>query len=194
MTQLHGSGAVAQTSYPPPPPLLAPFPPQLRSPRRRTRAVTLALTGLAVVLAAAALVVALLRPGGSTPAPAAARPTPPAAPTYTNEQVAAAKEKACKAAKTINDRLLIETNWPDPAHPGDALDQAQRAVLGADYLAAALWLPTQVDPATPGDLRAAIAAFAAGAGNAQASADVDQLDRAHAVMAASYERIERSCS
>lgn len=175
----------------PPPPML---PPHMPPPRRHTGALTLTLAALAVVLAAAALIVALLRPG-PTPAPATARPTTPAAPTFTNDQVTAAKEKACNAAKTINDRLLVETNWPTPTQPGDALDQAQRALLGKDYLAAAIWLPTQVDPAAPNDLRAAVTAYATAAGDAfGSSTDIDQLHRAHAAMTASYGQIERSCA
>lgn len=175
---------------------LPPHPPQPTTPPppRRTTRWTLALAGLAVILAAAALIVALLRQG-PTPAPPAARPTTPATPAYTTEQVTAAKDKTCKAAKTINDRLLVESNWPKALGPDDALGWARYSIGRTDYLAAAVWLPTQVDPATPSDLRAAVTAFAAAAGAAVGSAgtSTDDLDHAHAVMSSSYEQIERGC-
>lgn len=199
MTQLHPAGAPpppAYAEYPPqrpaPPMQAPPPPPHLQPRRRRTGTATLALAALAVILAAAALIVALLRPG-PTPVPPAAKPSP-VAPAYSNEQTAAAKAKACNAAKNINDRLLIETNWPRPSGPDDALGLAHRASARTDYLAAAVWLPTQVDVATPNDLRAAVTAYASAAGDAfGSSADADQLHRAHAVMSSSYEQIERSC-
>ncbi|AYE99568.1 hypothetical protein C0J29_31905 (plasmid) [Mycobacterium paragordonae] len=175
----------------PPPPML---PPHMPPPRRRTGALTLTLAALAVVLAAAALLVALLRPGPA-PAPATARPTTPAAPTFTNDQVTAAKEKACNAAKTIHERLLTETNWPPPTGPDDALGWSRRSLVASDYLAASTWLPTRVDPAAPSELRNAVTAYAAGAADAfGSSTDIDQLDRAHAAMTTSYGQIERSCA
>lgn len=175
----------------PPPPML---PPHMPPPRRHTGALTLTLAALAVVLAAAALLVALLRPGPA-PAPATARPTTPAAPTFTNDQVTAAKEKACNAAITINDRLLVETNGPRATGPDDALGLARRASALNALLTAAVWLPAQVDPATPSDVKAAIAAYAGAAGDALVKTnDLDLLHNAYAAMTTSYGQIERGCA
>lgn len=197
MNPLHGgSGTVAQPSYPPPPPLLAPFPPQLRSPRRRTRAVTLALAGLAVVLAAAALILALFRPTPATPNETALSPVS-ATPTFTVEQMAAAKAKACEAAKMVNDRLLVETNWPRPTGPDDSLGWAHRASALNTYLSAVVWLPTQLDPATPQNIRLSVTAFSGATGVAFATGlepgNLEQLARDQAVMSEKWDDVERGC-
>jgi len=158
-----------QTGTPPPPPgwqappAPPPPPPVLPvSPRRPwTGRITLACAALAAGLALAALIVTITHP---TPPP----PAPPAAPTYTPEQVAAAKTKTCAAAKLAIGGLQVNTNRANPADPDDALGWANFANGRAAYLSAALWLPKQVDPATPKDLKDAVSKLAATAGDGAA--------------------------
>lgn len=147
-----------QTMMPPSPPPV--FTPQPRPPR--TGRFTLALAALGAVLGAAALVVAFNRPTAASP------PLPVAAPTYTDDQIAAAKSKACAAEKLSNAGLAANTNRSNPATPDDALGWANFANGRTAYLLAALWLPKQVDPATPQDLKDAVNTFATTAGDSVA--------------------------
>ena len=122
----------------------------------------MAMSVLGAGLGAAALIMALIQPA----APAApAHSAAPLAPLYTDAQVAAAKTKACGAWKLSSDGLIANMHHGNgQALPDDALGWAYGANVSLAYLSAALWLPKQVDPATPPDLKDAINLFASTAG------------------------------
>jgi hypothetical protein len=133
-------------------------PPPIPPPRPQAGRLTLALAAIGAGLGAAALIVAISR----ATAPSAP-PQPGAVPaaTHTTDQIAAAKAKTCAAAKLSISGLAANTNRANPTGPGDALGWANFANARIAYLSAALWLPKQVDPATPEDLKDAVNAFAA---------------------------------
>jgi hypothetical protein len=124
-----------------------------------------------------------------------------AAPTYTDDQIAAAKTKACAAEKLSNEGLAANTNRSNPATPDDALGWANFANGRTAYLLAALWLPKQVDPATPQDLKDAVNTFATTAGDSVAlsisedktKSNVEQFDRNLDTLNVARMEIERLC-
>jgi hypothetical protein len=136
---------------PTPAPSVEPLPPQ----RPWTGHLPLAFAAIGAGLGAAALIVAISRP--------TAPPQPGAVPaaTYTADQIATAKTKTCAAAKRSISGMAANTNRANPTGPGDALGWANFANARIAYLSAALWLPGQVDPATPQDLKDAVNGFAA---------------------------------
>jgi hypothetical protein len=86
---------------PPQPPYPAPFmTPPAAAPRQRTPKSVWALSGGAVVLAVAAAVMGALAWARPDPAPVTTTVTP-AAPTYSSEEVSAARDEACAAAKSV---------------------------------------------------------------------------------------------
>lgn len=177
----------------PPPPLPPPLPPVRR---RLMGRLTVGLSLLGVGFAAAALIVTLARPA-PVPPPAAH----PAAPVYTPEQVAAAKTKACAAWKLSSDGLIANTNRANPTGPDDALGWANFANGRYAYLSAALWLPKQVDPATPQDLKDTINLFASTAGDSAArsmtedksSENVDAFNKNLDTLNANSKKIDQLC-
>jgi hypothetical protein len=115
-----------------------------------------------VALGATATVIALNKP--SAPPPAAA-PVPPA---YTPEQVGAAKAKACTTEDRLITGVLIADARSGPKALDDALGWANAANGRLAMLAAATYLPTQVDAATPQDLKDALGILSSSAGTALA--------------------------
>lgn len=147
------------TTHMPPqmPPAYQPLPP-----RRSINPAAIAKTLFFVVtfgIAVAALIVALSRPS-----------TPPAqngaAPTYSPTQIAAAKDKACTAANRSAEGLRVATHRPGPTAGDDALGWANNANARVALLTAATYLPRQVDPATPEDIRDSIGVLSSAAGDA----------------------------
>lgn len=173
-----------------PPPIL---PPQPRPPH--TGRFTLALAALGAVLGAAAFVMAINRPT------AASAPLPVATPTYTADQIAAAKTKACTAAKLSSSGLAANTNRSNPITPDDALGWANFANGRTAYLLAALWLPQQADPATPQELKDAVSTFATTAGDSVAlsisenktKSNIERFDKNLDTLNVTRMEIERLC-
>lgn len=89
------TGVLPPQAYPP-----APFMPPGPAPRERTPKSVWALSGGAVVLAMAAVVMGALAWTRPDPAPVTTTVTP-SAPTYSAEEVSAARDEACAAAKSV---------------------------------------------------------------------------------------------
>lgn len=146
----------------PPPGASWPAPPAAR---RRPQIVP----WLALIVAVAALVAVIIDIArGSqepTPPPAAA----PATPTYTTEQIDAAKQQTCTAAERSIAGVRVATNRPGLVGPDDALGWANTANARVALLSAAV-LPPQVDPATPENVKEAVDRLAISAGEAVSSA------------------------
>jgi hypothetical protein len=95
-----GATGVLPPQLPPPPSGPAPLPPSPAvAPGRPTKAVWL-LSGAAVVLAVVAVVLGVLALTRSDPAPVTTTVTP-SAPTYSDDQVSAARDDACAAVKSV---------------------------------------------------------------------------------------------
>lgn len=137
-------------------------PPYQRPPRRPINAAAVAKVVFYVAtfsIAVAALIVALSRPS-SPPAQNAG------APTYSPSEIAAAKTKACTAANQSIAGLKANLNRAGATAPDDALGWANTAVARSALLTAAVYLPRQVDPATPEDIRESIGVLSSAAGDA----------------------------
>lgn len=168
---------------PPGPPLPPPPPVRLLGPRRSMTAIAaLVVACLGTALAAAALIVTLTRPAPATAPPPAAAPAPP---TYSADQIATAKTTTCSAAKRAIDGVLVSNHRSNPAGAEDALGWANVANARVGLITAALWLPTQVAPATPQDLKDGVRGLSAAAGDALGASvtdsDASQSDYAAAV-------------
>lgn len=149
----------------PPPGASWPAPPAAR---RRPQIVP----WLALIVAVAALVaviidIAIARSGSQEPAPPAAAP---ATPTYTTEQIDAAKQQTCTAAERSIAGVRVATNRPGPNGPEDLQGQLNTALARTAILHAATYLPTQIRPETPTDLRQAAEKVANYAGDAISAA------------------------
>lgn len=165
----------APTAPPPPPPLQPPRPVTLQnyagapSVRKPVRLPPI-LSSLALIIAIAALVVAIIdsirgSQDAATP-PAAA----PAAPTYSAEQISAAKQQTCTAAERSIVGVRIATNRPGPNGSEDLQGQLNSATARLALLNAATYLPTQIAEATPVDIKDAANRLAGSAGDAVSAA------------------------
>jgi hypothetical protein len=177
----------------PPTKMTPPLPPVAPAlPPVRTGWLTLGLSLLGVALGAAALIAALIRPVSQ---PHQAVP----APAYTSEQVTAAKMKTCKAAKLAIGGLRETTSTAlrAPSGPDDVLGWANVANARLADVAAALWLPTQVDAAAPQDLKTAVNELATPAGDALAlslaGTNQDRYESDVKAMNAAAVKIEKVC-
>lgn len=110
-------------------------------------------------IAVAALVVSLTR-SPAAPAPAASTPT------YSATEVAAAKTKACTAAAQSIAGLKSNLSRAGATTQDDALGWANTAVARTALLTAAVYLPREVDPATPEEIRDSIGVLSSAAGDA----------------------------
>lgn len=167
LTQQAPTAPPGHTSAPlPPGPPPGPSWPAPPAARRRPQIVP----WLALVVAVAALVAVIIdiARGGSSqePAPPAAAP---ATPTYTTEQIDAAKQQTCTAAERSIAGVRVATNRPGLVGPDDALGWANTANARVALLSAAV-LPPQVDPATPENVKEAVDRLAISAGDAVSSA------------------------
>lgn len=83
-----------------PPPAPVPFPMPGRQPRRTGRIVAWLMVAFVVLLALSAITVGVIRMSAAPPAgtTATVSPPPPSSPTYSPEQIAAAKKEACDAS------------------------------------------------------------------------------------------------
>jgi hypothetical protein len=178
---------IQQITWPPEPPMsLA---------GQRTRPSWL-LWGLLWALTTTVAIVALaiaLTAKSETPAPVAAAPAAP-----TTGEVAAAKNKACQAASRADKVLQINTNGQGPNSPDDSLGWANTAIARISVVSVATWLPTQIDPATPKDIAAAVRAFASAAseyvmrGEAEQMGDAS-LERAFTTLEVASKEAARIC-
>lgn len=163
---------------PPPPPLQPPDPmslhgysgpPSIRKPVRLPPI----LSSLALIIAVAALIVVItdsVRGGQDAAPPPAAAPT---APTYTAEQINAAKQQTCTAAERSIAGVRVATNRPGLTAPDDPLGWANTANARVALLTAAVYLPRQVDPATPQTVKEAVDHLTLSAGDAVSAALTD---------------------
>lgn len=158
---------VNPTPAPPPGPPPGPAWPAPPAARRRPPIVA----SLALIVAIAALVAAVISmtrgQDAAPPPPAAATP---AAPTYTTEQINAAKQQTCTAAERSIAGVRVATNRPGPNRPDDLQGQLNTALARTAILHAATYLPTQIKPETPADLRVAAYKLASSAGDAISAA------------------------
>ena len=108
---------------------------------------------LVIALIAVGLAIwALLRPAAE-PAESAQQPEE-----FTTEQSGQAKVQACTAFNNVREAVALQTNinlGPDPGPRAAVAANARLATLGGGG-----YLLTQVDPATPTDLAAAVRSFA----------------------------------
>lgn len=165
-----GVGApMAPTSAPPSPgpPPAWPAPPAAR--RRPPIVASLAL--IVAIAALVAVIIDITRSQDTTPPPPAA--AAPAAPTYTTEQINAAKQQTCTAAERSIAGVRVATNRPGLASPDDPLGWANTANARVALLAAAVHLPQQVDAATPQDVKNAVNSLTLSAGDAVSAALTD---------------------
>lgn len=141
----------APAGFQPGPPAWQPAPPQGQS--RALTYVALAVAVIATVLA----IVGWFRP---TPPPA---PTQPAAPTYSEQQIADAKAKACSAFELADKGVVLQTGGgnPRPEPTNDPVMAEARAADARLSLVAGSWyLRDHLDPATPPKLASAIRNYA----------------------------------
>lgn len=190
-----------QTMLPPQPTThMAPQmpPPYQRPPRRPINAAAVAKVVFYVAtfsIAVAALIVALSRPS-SPPAQNAG------APTYSPSEIAAAKTKACTAADRSAAGLRVATHRPGPTASDDALGWANNANARVALLTAATYLPRQVDPATPDDIRDSIGVLSTAASDAlsvavsdgQVAGGAETYDKAIDTMNVASKEITRYCN
>jgi len=136
---MHGHGTSgfpsAPTGFQSGPPAWQPAPPKGQS--RGLTYVALAIAVIATVLA----VVGWFRP---TPPPP---PAHPSAPTYTEQQIADAKQSACGAFDVVQKGAALQTNPPPTDDPAMANAQAAHAQLS--LVAGAWYLRDHVGAATP---------------------------------------------
>lgn len=159
-----------------PPPLQPPAPvtlqsysgaPNIRKPARLSPI----LSSLALIIAIAALVVVITDSIRSSQDAAAPQPgAAPAAPTYTAEQINAAKQQTCTAAERSIAGVRIATNRPGPKGADDLQGQLNTALARIALLNAATYLPTQIAEATPADIKDAANRLAGSAGDAISAA------------------------
>jgi len=140
-------------------------------------------------LAPAALLIALIAVGVAVWALLRPQQATTAAPHYTDQQVAAARGRACTAAKTVISAVALQTHG-DPGQDPVAI-QAVAANARLAMVGGATYLMNNLDPATPPPLNPAIRSFAtdlqeiainalAGVGNAD-PAQADRLRDGEAV-------------
>ena len=85
----------------------------------------------------------------------AAAPAPrPAAPTYTEQQIADAKTRACKAFELVDKGVTLQTNGEASSDPAMAKAQGANARLAT--ISGGWYLKARLDPATPSELAAAV--------------------------------------
>lgn len=144
-------------------------------------------------IAVAALIVALNRP--STPTSAE-----PAAASFSVAQTAAAKDKACVAGQRVSAGIDASSARPAPGSPEDALGWANTANSRAVLLTAAVYLPTQVDPAVPQDIKDAAASLSTAAGEiltvniTESTANRDAYSKAMLTLTVASKELGRLCS
>jgi hypothetical protein len=122
------------------------------APRGTSRALTYVALGIALIATGLA-VVGWFRPSPTTPP--TARNTDP---TYTEQQIADAKSKACTAFETVQKGTTLQTNLPQTDDPAMANAQATHAQLS--LVAGGWYLRDQLEPATPPPLAAEIGKLA----------------------------------
>jgi hypothetical protein len=134
----------------PPPPEAEPAPPPAL-PATRRQWPTFAVLVVALLVAVGAAILGWLRPGAANPA---------ATPTYSGQQVAAAKAKVCAAYDRVHHAVLANTGRDGGTDPAMLLGVAANARIAlfdsGEYLEKVL---TQA-PATPTDLADATRALA----------------------------------
>ncbi|WP_232076838.1 hypothetical protein [Mycobacterium gallinarum] len=139
---------------PPQPPHPAPFmPPPAAAPRERTPKSVWVLSGGAVVLALAAVVMGALAWTRPDPAPVTTSVTP-SAPSYSSEEVSAARDEACAAAKSVV-AAVYEASVPLVAALPNRDSPEYRAALAneqAVVLVEMEYLRLHTPPATPREI------------------------------------------
>lgn len=173
------------------------WPPQPQSHRSSGRVIPI----LALAMAAAALALAIVafstRGAGKEPVSA---PTAVPAQTYSDEQVMAAKLKACTASKRVIAAQKQTGRQALPTGPDDALGWANMANSRTAMLTAALYLPTQIDPATPQDVKDAAGVLASSAGEVLAiniaddSSGDEALSKAVQTFSVAAKEVDRLCN
>jgi hypothetical protein len=133
----HGTGGFpsAPTGFQPGPAAWQPAPPKGQS--RGLTYVALAVALIATVLA----IVGWFRP---TPPPPAAHPS---APTYTEQQIADAKTRACAAMDVVQKGTTLQTNPSQSDDP--AMSNAQAAHAQLSLVAGSSYIRDNLSPATP---------------------------------------------
>jgi len=143
----HGTSGFpsAPTGFQSGPPTWQPAPPKGQS--RGLTYVALAIAVIATVLA----IVGWFRP---TPPPP---PSHPSAPTYTEQQIADAKARACGALNLVNKAAIQNsgTGAPPQQSADPAMAEAQAAGSRLSLVAGAWYLRDHLDPATPEPIAAA---------------------------------------
>jgi hypothetical protein len=107
------------------------------------------------VIATVLAIVGWFRPTPPPPPPQAH----PSTPTYTEQQIADAKAKACGAFQLVLKGVRLQTGAgrPSPASSDDvALTEAQSANARLSVVAGSWYLRDHLDPATPTDIASAI--------------------------------------
>lgn len=121
----------------------------------------------------------------------------PSAPAYSNAEIAAAKSKACAAATRSVIGMRINTNRPGPTSPEDALGWANSANGRIAALTAATYVPNQLDPATPTEVRETAQAFASAAFDFAAlgveESDGVAYEKARVTVSVAAKEVERVC-
>jgi hypothetical protein len=149
---MHGQGTSgfppAPTGFQSGPPAWQPAPPKEQS--RGLTYVALAVAVIATVLA----VVGWFRPTPPPPPPAAH----PSTPTYTEQQIADAKTRACTALDLVNKGAVLHsgTGAPPQQSSDPAMAEAQAADSRLSIIAGGWYLRDHVGPATPPDLKSTI--------------------------------------
>lgn len=141
---MHGPGAgfpPAPTGFQPGPPLWQPAPAKGQS-----RGLTYAALAIAVIATGLAIV-GWFRP---TPPPPATKASP-STPTYTEQQIADAKAKACAALDVVNKGVTQHAGSGSQSHQSDdpAMAEAQAADSRLAIIAGGWYLRDHLDAATP---------------------------------------------
>jgi hypothetical protein len=152
---LHGHGTSgfpsAPTGFQPGPPAWQPAPTKGQS--RGLTYVSLAVALIATVLA----IVGWFRPTPPPPAPHAA------APTYTEQQIADAKTKACGAFELVDKGVVLQTGGGNP-RPEPSNDPVMAEARAADarlsLVAGSMYLRDHLNPATAPNLASAVRNYA----------------------------------
>jgi hypothetical protein len=152
---MHGHGTSgfpsAPTGFQSGPPAWQPAPPKGQS-----RALTYVALAIAVIATALA-VVGWFRP---TPPPP---PAHPGAPTYTEQQIADAKTRACSAFELVDKGVVLQTGGgtsrPEPSND-PVMAEARAADARLSLVAGSWYLRDHLDPATAPKLASAIRNYA----------------------------------
>ena len=136
---------------PPPSQPYQPFPPT-PSDRRRRQAMVVATAALVIGIAAVIMAgIGVMRP---TPPPVTKTVTA-GPPSYSSDQIAAAKKDACQASLSINTAITAAQRAYIATLPNKESPEAKSAL--ADFQLTVMvetqYLRTQVQPATPGDVK-----------------------------------------